>query len=193
MTDAFIRIGAVAAAICLTAACEGKTGAPDGRDNPHVAAMLDDHAPSMVDASGATYFGAIGRRVTLEHGVWTGDAGQRIRVLPDAYAAADINGDGAMNAAVVLDVFNDGDKSGYYLAVLRKDGFETISIGTVSLGNQIKLRGLRVEGRRVVVDLSRRAPTDPEGTFSQDATAVYEYRDGGMVEAAASAASAPAR
>jgi len=193
MTAGLVRLGAVAAAICLTAACEGKTGAPDMRDHPHVASMLDDQAPTIVDASGATYFGAIGRRVTLEHGVWTGDAGQRIRVLPDLYAAADINGDGAMNAAVVLEVFNDGDKSGHDLAVLRKDGFETISLGTVLLGNQVKLRGLRVDGRRVVIDLSRRAATDPEGTFSQEATAVYEYRDGGMAEATAAAASAPAR
>ena len=74
MTAGLVRLGAVAAAICLTAACEGKTGAPDMRDHPHVASMLDDQAPTIVDASGATYFGAIGRRVTLEHGVWTGDA-----------------------------------------------------------------------------------------------------------------------
>jgi hypothetical protein len=52
---------------------------------------------------------------------------------------------------------------------------------------------VRTNASDPVIDLSRRAATDPEGPFSQEATAVYEYRDGGMAEATAAAAPAPAR
>lgn len=181
MTLAYLRLGLAVVAIGASVACQGKTGSPDGRDYPHVAAVLSGDAPTMQDAGEATYWGGIGRRVKLTHGEWSNAAGARIRLLPEFYVTADINGDGALNAVVILEVTNAGAESGHYLAVLRKDQLETISLGTVRLGNPVKIRGLRLDGRRMIVDLTRRGAADPEGVLTEQVTENYVFENGGLV------------
>ena len=47
MTPRHARLGPVALAIAVALACEGKTGAPDGRDYPHVAEVMRQNAPTI--------------------------------------------------------------------------------------------------------------------------------------------------
>jgi len=178
------RLGLVVMTAVVVAGCEGQTVAPDGRDHPHVASALSESAPTMRDAAAATYSGDLGRRITLDDGEATDRDGARVRLVPGFYATADLNGDGALNAAVVLDVTNAGETSGKYLAFLRQDHFHTISLGTVRLGNPVTVRAIRADGRRIVVDLTRRGPNDQECCPTSDATVSYVFTTGGIVEAA---------
>ena len=156
MTSRLARLGPIALAIAVSIACQGKTSAPDGRDNPYVADVLSQHAPTIEDAANATYWGELGLRIKLDHGEWNSDGGARVRLLPEFYATADLNGDGAQNAAVILEVSNAGDRSGHYLAVLRADQLQTISLGTIRIGQRVQVPG--VAPRRSADDRGLPAP-----------------------------------
>ena len=181
------RLGLTAMAIAASIACQGKTGAPDGRDYPYVADALSQQAPTIEDAASATYWGELGLRIQLDHGEWTSDGGARVRLLPEFYAAADLNGDGAQNAAVILEVSNAGDRSGQYLAVLRADQLQTISLGTARIGAAVRARALRLDGRRMIVDYLRRGPGDAEGAMTEPATATFVFGSSGLQEVTAAA------
>jgi hypothetical protein len=180
-----LRLVIVTMAAAVVAACEGVAGSPDARDHAHVADMLADSAPTMRDAAAATYFGALGRRITLDDGEALDRDGARVRLVPGFYATADVNGDGAQNAAVVLDVTDAGDASGKYVAFLRQDHFHTISLGTFRLGNPVTVRAIRTDGNRVVVDLTRRRATDAECCPTEEATVSLVFADGVISEAPA--------
>ena len=180
MTPRDARLGLLALALGVSIACEGKTGAPDGRDYPYVADVLSQQAPTIEDAASATYWGALGLRIQLDHGEWNSDGGARVRLLPEFYAAADLNGDGAQNAAVILEVSNAGDKSGHYLAVLRADQLATISLGSVRIADAAQIRGLHLDGRHMIVDFTRQGSGEP-------AVATYVFENGGFVDVSTTA------
>ena len=164
--------------ICVaSAACQGRTASPDARDNPHVAAILEEAAPTMQDAATATYWGGLGRRITLTDGEWSNGEGPRVHLLRDFYVTADLSGNGATNAVVILEAINAGPESGHYLAVLRHDGMDTISLGTVLLGQAVEIRGLRVDAGRIIVDLTKTGTTPPEPV-----TLTYLFDRGGLVD-----------
>lgn len=174
-------LGIVLAAALMTAACDGKAASPDGRDVPHAAAVLAAAAPTIEDAAGATYFGEMDRRFTLRNGEWRSPEGEQLTLMREFYATADINGDGAMNAAVILKATNAGPRNGAYLAALRRDHLTAISIGAVKLGEPVTIKALRSDGREIVVDLLRRGPSDQECCPTEPATLRYRYQDKGLV------------
>ena len=187
MTPRHAGLGLVALAIAVSIACEGKTGAPDGRDYPYVAEVMRQQAPTIEEAASATYWGELGLRIKLDHGEWNSDGGAHVRLLPEFYATADLNGDGAQNAAVILEVSNAGDRSGHYLAVLRADQLETISLGTIRIGHPVQVRALRLDGRRMIVDYLRRGAADAEGAMTEPATATFVLGDAGLAEVSTAA------
>jgi hypothetical protein len=180
-----LRLVIVALAAAVAAACEGVAGSPDARDHAHVAEMLADSAPTMRDAAAATYFGALGRRITLDDGEAVDRDGTRVRLVPGFYATADVNGDGSQNAAVVLDVTGGGASNGKYVAFLRQDHFHTISLGTYRLGDPVTVRAMRVDGNRVIVDLTRRGASDQECCPTEEAAVTLVFADGSIAEAPA--------
>jgi hypothetical protein len=180
-----LRVVIVVTAAVVAAGCQGVAGSPDARDHSHVADVLADSAPTMRDAAAATYFGALGRRVTLDDGEAVDRDEARVRLVPGFYATADLNGDGAQNAAVVLDVTGSGAANGKYVAFLRQDHFHTISLGTYRLGDPVTVRAIRTDGNRVVVDLTRRRATDAECCPTEEATVSLVFADGVISEASA--------
>ena len=117
-------------------------------------AALEETPPTLNDAAGATYWGGQARQVTLKNGEYRGPQGQQVKLLKQFYRTGDLEGDGAVDTVVVLSVTDAGDESGQYLAVLRHLETETISLGAERLG-QVEVRDVRVEGKRIIVDLLR--------------------------------------
>ena len=169
-------------AICalgVTAGCVGHSASPDARDNPHVTAALEETPPTPGDAASATYWGGQARQITLTDGTFTGPKGERVELLRQHYVVGDLEGDGAVDAVVALSVTNAGAEDGQYIAVLRHLGTDTISLGTTLLKDAIEVRGLKVEGRRIVVDLMRGGPA---GEAPSAATATYELGRGELID-----------
>lgn len=148
-------LAALIGAALLTMACEGQHAAPDGRDLPHITAALEETPPTLADAAQGTYWGGRARQITLVDGAYTGPEGQRVQLLRQFYATGDLEGDGAVDTVVVLEVSNAGPETGHYVAVLRHLGTDTISLGTASLGHPVRVERLVVEGRRFFVDVVR--------------------------------------
>jgi hypothetical protein len=182
-----LHVWSVVAAVALLTGCHGTAGSPDARETPHISAAMAEMAPTMAAAESATYWGGINRRVTLANGEWRGDGGAHVTLLRDFYGTGDINGDGAMNAVVILSVSNAGPETGQYLAVLRHDGLDTISLGTVRIGHPVTVRALHVDGRRISIDVTRRGPSDPECCPTEQATQRYLFGDQGLAEVGANA------
>lgn len=173
------RLATSMCALLALTGCEGFHAAPDARDNPHVAAALEEAPPTVADAAMATYWGGQARQVTLVDGVYTGPHGERVELQRSRYVVGDLEGDGAVDAVVALVVTNAGDESGQYLAVLRHLGTDTISLGTAFLGADADVRGLKVEGRRVLVDVAR----DWTGTSAIEQV-IYQLGRGELVRVA---------
>jgi hypothetical protein len=175
----------LAIALCslgLVAGCVGHSASPDARETSHVTAALEETPPTLQDAAAATYWGGQARQITLTDGAFTGPKGERVELLRQHYVVADLEGDGAVDAVVALSVARAGTEDGQYIAVLRHLGTDTISLGTARLTDAAEVRGLRVEGRRIVVDVTRRGA---EGVEPAAATATYELGRGGLIEVTA--------
>jgi hypothetical protein len=173
--------GRLLISVCATfalVACRGQHASPDARDNPHVAAALEETPPSLNDAAVATYWGGQARQITLTDGAFTGPKGERVQLLRQHYVVGDLEGDGAVDAVVALSVTNAGAEDGQYIAVLRHLGTDTISLGTSRLKDAVDVRGLRVDGRRIVVDLTRPSATGA----AEPAQAIYQLGRGELVE-----------
>jgi hypothetical protein len=169
---------AVCAMFAFTA-CRGQHASPDGRDHSHIDAALEETPPTREDAAGATYWGGQARQITLTDGTFTGPKGQRVELQRRHYAVGDLEGDGAVDTVVALAVTMAGAEDGLYIAVLRHLGTDTINLGTARLKNAVEVRGLRLEGRRIVVDLTRRETPD---SAPVPATATYELGRGELIE-----------
>lgn len=161
----------------LVAGCVGHSASPDGRENSHITAAIEETPPTLQDAAAATYWGGQARQITLTDGSFTGPNGERVELLRQHYLVADLEGDGAVDAVVALSVTRAGAEDGQYIAVLRHLGTDTISLGTARLTDAAEIRGLRVEGRRILVDLTRHGADGVE-----PATATYELGRGGLVD-----------
>jgi hypothetical protein len=174
------RLVALAASVAISMACEGQHASPDGRDLPHVTAAIEETPPTLSDAATATYWGGQARQITLTNGEYRGPQGQRVQLLRQFYRTGDLEGDGAVDTVVVLAVTDAGDESGHYLAVLRHHGRDTVSLGTQLLGPRVEVRSVQVEGRRILVDLSRpSAAGAPE-----EVRVAYELGAGELVKVA---------
>lgn len=173
-------LAALLGAALLTMACEGQHAAPDGRDLPHVTAALEETPPTIDDAAQGTYWGGRARQITLSNGAYTGPEGQRVQLLRQFYATGDLEGDGAVDTVVVLEVTDAGPETGHYVAVLRHLGTDTISLGTASLGHPVRVERLAVDGRRFYVDVVRTTPTGGD----ERARVGFELGRGDLVQVA---------
>jgi len=176
-----VALLAVIAVVAVSTACRGQGASPDGRDLPHVAAAMEEAPPTLKDAAGATYWGGEARQITLANGEYRGPKGQHVQLLKQFYRTGDLEGDGAVDTVVVLSVTDAGDESGHYIAVLRHIETETISLGTARLGSAVDVRNVQVEGRRIVVDLTR---SSAAGATAENARVAYELGAGELIKVA---------
>jgi len=172
------RLVALGLAAALSTACDGHGASPDGRDVPHLTAAMEETAPTLQDAATATYWRGQSREITLANGQFRGTSGERVELLRQFYRTGDLDADGAEDAVVVLSATDAGAASGFYVAVLRHLGTATITLGAERLASAGEVQGLDLDGRRIVVDITRPGP----GGQSEPARVTYEVRAGALVK-----------
>jgi hypothetical protein len=174
-----LRLVALVVATVTSMACRGQGASPDGRDLPHVTAAIEEAPPTLNDAASATYWGGQARQITLTNGEYRGPKGQHVQLLRQFYRTGDLEGDGAVDTVVVLSVTDAGEESGQYLAVLRHLESDTISLGAERIGDQIEVRDVRIEGKRIIVDLLHHSSP---GAAPDPAHVTYELGRGELVK-----------
>lgn len=170
--------------LTLTAGCTAPGGEPPvaatgqpaaafaATETPVPAEMLTPVMPSelSVEALGnATFQGLLdGEPVTLAGGRYEGEpfvAGGAARpvvtLLPEPVAYGDLDGDGEMDAAVVLASDMGGSGTFLYLAVVQSHNGQPVNTATALLGDRVRARSLDIEGDHLNVALLTHGPDDP--------------------------------
>jgi len=84
-----------------------------------------------------------------------------LRVALTEYAAGELNGDGAFDAAVVLVVEPGGSGRFRYLAAMVNEDGRPRNAATVFLGDRVQIRDLNIRDGAIVVDLLDHGADDP--------------------------------
>lgn len=124
---------------------------------------------SFESLGNATFQGLLeGGPVTLAGGRYEGEpfvAGGAARpvvtLLPEPAAYGDLDGDGQVDAAVVLASDMGGSGTYLYLAVVQSLEGEPVNTATALLGDRVRARSLDIEGDHLNVALLIHGPDDP--------------------------------
>jgi len=125
-------------------------------------------APTFTEVGQVRFTGIEGVEgpITLADGHWSGEAyvaGGASRpevLLLDFYLSGDLDGDGSMEAVVLLNLSTGGTGQLLHLAVVtsRNDALENRA--TVFVGDRIQLRGGRIDEGRIILDVVRAGAED---------------------------------
>lgn len=137
----------------------------------------------------ATYNDILGEAVTLVDGQYEGEpfvAGGVSRpvvtLLPETIAYGDLDGDGRLDAAVVLASDSGGSGTFIYLAAVESRDGAPLNVATTLLGDRDQVRSLTIDGGRLLVNLLSHAPDDPACCPSQETIRTFRLRNGVLVD-----------
>ena len=102
--------------------------------------------------------------------------------MEDFSLAGDLNGDGS-NEAIVL-IWQSGGGSGTfsYLAVMGRSDDEVKNLGTAQIGDRVKLRGGRIDGGSIILEVLQPGEGDAACCPTQLATRTWSMVDGKLIE-----------
>jgi len=148
-------------------------------------------APTLEELKNMQYSGFVGSPgpVTLVNGRYEGPpyaAGASARLTVtfarDFHITGDLNGDGQDEAVILLAENTGGSGTFNYLAVVgRKEG-KPVNLATTPLGDRVQMRGARIEGRRLIVDVLQASPQDTMCCPGELATATWELKGDSLQE-----------
>jgi hypothetical protein len=99
--------------------------------------------------------------------------------MGDTMASGDLNGDGELDAVVVL-VSNLGGSGSYVtLAAVENDRGRPYHTANADLGDRTQVKSIRIDGDLVTVDVVRVGPNDPACCPTEKATLRYKYEQPG--------------
>ena len=126
----------------------------------------------------------IGAPVKVRNGKWaTGDAdGRQSLEVVDMDARGDLDGDGRVDAVVLLAYWGGGSGIFYYLAAVLNEQDHARHIASVALEDRVQVNSLRVAGGRVVVHMVMHRFSDPFCCPTLPVTKVYVLRSNVLVE-----------
>lgn len=161
-------------AASLLTGCFGSQAAPDGRDAPHVTESLDRLAPEPEALANGTYkLAEPAGTVTLTNGEWTDSSTDAsLRLLGQARAVGDLDGDGNEEAGALLSYRRDGVETLYLVVVAVRDGM-THMVAQSTIGTGIELRDAVVEDDHLILRLYRHAQGDQPCCPGEAARLVY--------------------
>jgi hypothetical protein len=103
-----------------------------------------------------------------------GSAIEIVITLADPYALGDLDGDGVVDAAVILIVESGGSGTFYYLcAVLNEDG-APLNEATLFLGDRVKIKDLSIRDGRIELDMLVHGRGDPMAKPTREVHQSYE-------------------
>jgi hypothetical protein len=117
-------------------------------------------APTLAELRNATYRGGLSDEVTLKGGRWVGppdeEAGgahDAARLVEEAQARGDVDGDGEREAVAV---FQESGAAGNglfsFVAVMKRRESGIEDVATALIGDRVELWTARIEGRRILLE-----------------------------------------
>jgi len=164
-----------------------RAGEPSGEPGP---------PPSLDEVASATCRGleGVAGPVTLVSGRWQGEplapgAASRpvVELVRDFRLEGDLDGDGDDEAVVGLSSSSGGSGTFLHLAVVDRRNGRVENVATVLLGNRVQVRGAKVGGGRLVVDLVQAGPEDAMCCPGELITRSFQLGAGGLEEPATAA------
>lgn len=117
--------------------------------------------------------------VTLSGGRFENPSGHlRAALLDELLAYGDLNGNGTIDAAVVLVYETGGSGSFVELAVMESRDDSLACLGSAFLGDRVKPQSLRITPKKVAVDVITHGPEDPMCCPTQQAKWNFDWKDG---------------
>ena len=148
-------------------------------------------APSLEELKNGTYdgLGEPKAPVRLVSGRWEGTppvqggaARPSVAFVRDFRLVGDVDGDGGDEAIVLLAQGSGGTGENLYLAIVgRKDGVPH-SVATALLGDRVKVREARIDGRRIVLDVVQAGDRDAACCPGELVTRSWELQGGALQE-----------
>jgi heat shock protein HslJ len=127
-------------------------------------------APTLAELRNATYqgFEEPSGPVTLADGLWEGEPYEpggasrpSVSFVRDFHVLGDLNGDGVDEAVVLLAQSAGGTGTLVHLGVVGRKGGTLENLATTLIGDRAQIRGVRVEGGRLLVDVLQAGAEDP--------------------------------
>lgn len=150
-------------------------------------ASMPPSALSPQALKNATYRGleGVGPAVTLVDGRYEGrpyapGGASRPQAVMAAQPTArgDLDGDGVDEAVVLIETSGGGSGTFTHVAVVGARQGQPRNLDTRLVGDRVQVRGLRVEGGRVLLDLVRGGPQDPACCPGELATLAWKFGRG---------------
>ena len=100
----------------------------------------------------------------------------RARVHTELIARGDLDGDGYEDAVVLLEHDPGGSGTFLHLAVVSHREGRPVMVASRLVGERLQVRGLRVEGPQIVLDVVRAGPSDPSCCPGELATLTWTLK-----------------
>lgn len=136
---------------------------------PDPSRQSDATPPTLAELRNATYrgLGVMTEPVQLVDGQWEGKPAAAggasrptVHFVRDFRLLGDLDGDGAEEAAVLLGESGGGSGSFSSLAVVGRRSGRLQNLSTAPLGDRVQVRGGRIEGRNIILDVVQAGPND---------------------------------
>lgn len=146
-------------------------------------------APSVETTGNIPYSGIYDAPAQLLDRVYEGEpfvpegaARPRVELLADLYATGDIDGDGVEDAWVLLNENAGGTGQILYLAAVSEASGHPRNLGTIAIGDRVKVMGLEAEDGRATLTYVAAGPDEPACCPTQMISGVYGLEDGTLAE-----------
>lgn len=172
--------------LVLLVGCQPQAG--DGPPPPDETASAPTAGPpTLEELKNATYqgFEEPDGPVTLVDGKWEGEPYEEggatvptVSLIRDFHVLVDLDGDGEDEAVVLIEEAPGGTGRFVHVAVVARQGDGLENVATALLGDRPQIRGVRVEGGRLLVDVLRAGPEDASCCPGELATQGFAFESG---------------
>jgi len=151
------------------------------------------HTPErgpMDEYRNLTYQGIYDHPVTLQGGVYEGEpfipggaSRPRVQLVEDIHARGDLDGDGVSEAVVLLAESSGGSGVMTYLALVSWRNGAPQNLATVSIGDRVQIRSLRLDSGELILEVIKAGPKDAACCPTRKTRTICRLQDGHLVEA----------
>src|SRR4029453_12375789 len=154
---------------------------------PTKAAM---QAPTLKEIKNASYSGIEGLKgsVKLVDGRWKGRPYKKgsasrpvVSLIGDFRITGDLDGDGTDDAVVLLNYAPGGTGQLLHLALMARKKGKIQNLATALIGDRVQIRGVRIEQKRIFVDVIQAGPKDAMCCPGEVTTREWTLAPGGKI------------
>ena len=147
-------------------------------------------APTLKELKNASYSGIEGLKgsVKLVDGRWKGGPYGKgsasrpvVSLVGDLRITGDLDGNGTDDAVVLLNYAPGGTGQLFYLAVVARKNGKIQNVATTLIGDRVQIRNVRIEQKRIFVDVVQAGPKDAMCCPGEVTTRAWTLEPGGKL------------